>query len=195
MTEIPFGPQLIGRTEKALNALLDRELSGTGLTEPQWVALTLANLTSPAPDAAPAGPAPAAPAASGPAGPASVATAASASVRRDSAGPVASGLAGPASADLAPVPADQLAARISEALRTDEAAARRLLSELAAAGLVRETAACTVEPTETGRAVWRRVRSATVTLTAGLWGDLPAEDRDTAARVLNVVLTRAGAAL
>ncbi|SNY75617.1 MarR family transcriptional regulator [Paractinoplanes atraurantiacus] len=38
---IAFGPQLIGRTEKSLNALLLRELAGTGVTEPQWVALTL----------------------------------------------------------------------------------------------------------------------------------------------------------
>jgi DNA-binding MarR family transcriptional regulator len=40
-TTVPFGPQLIGRTEKALNAILDRQLAGTGITEPQWVALTL----------------------------------------------------------------------------------------------------------------------------------------------------------
>jgi DNA-binding MarR family transcriptional regulator len=37
-----FGPQLIGQTEKALNAILDRELDGTGVTEPQWVTLVLA---------------------------------------------------------------------------------------------------------------------------------------------------------
>jgi hypothetical protein len=36
-----FGTQIIGQTEKALNAILDRQLAGTGLTEPQWVALTL----------------------------------------------------------------------------------------------------------------------------------------------------------
>ena len=36
-----FSPRLLGQTEKALNAFLDRELAGTGLTEPQWVALTL----------------------------------------------------------------------------------------------------------------------------------------------------------
>jgi DNA-binding MarR family transcriptional regulator len=41
MTAIAFGTQLIGRTEKALNAILDRQLAGTGITEPQWVALTL----------------------------------------------------------------------------------------------------------------------------------------------------------
>ena len=37
-----FTPQLIGQTEKTLNAILDRNLAGTGLTEPQWVVLTLA---------------------------------------------------------------------------------------------------------------------------------------------------------
>ena len=37
-----FGPQLIGETEKALNALLRRFLHGTGLSEPQWVTLRLA---------------------------------------------------------------------------------------------------------------------------------------------------------
>jgi hypothetical protein len=38
----PFGPQLIGETEKTLNALLHRFLQGTGLSEPQWVTLRLA---------------------------------------------------------------------------------------------------------------------------------------------------------
>jgi hypothetical protein len=39
----PFGPQLIGETEKTLNALLRRFLEPTGLTEPQWVTLRLAD--------------------------------------------------------------------------------------------------------------------------------------------------------
>jgi hypothetical protein len=39
----PFGPRLIGETEKTLNALLRRFLDGTGLTEPEWVALRLAD--------------------------------------------------------------------------------------------------------------------------------------------------------
>ena len=34
--------RVIGQTEKSLNAILDRQLAGTGLTEPQWVILTLA---------------------------------------------------------------------------------------------------------------------------------------------------------
>jgi hypothetical protein len=37
-----FGPQLIGETEKTLQALLRRALAGTGLDERQWVALRLA---------------------------------------------------------------------------------------------------------------------------------------------------------
>jgi hypothetical protein len=41
-TALPFGPQTIGQAEKALNAILLRELSGTGLDERGWVTLTLA---------------------------------------------------------------------------------------------------------------------------------------------------------
>ena len=37
-----FSTRVIGQTEKTLNAILGRELAGTGLTEPQWVILTLA---------------------------------------------------------------------------------------------------------------------------------------------------------
>jgi hypothetical protein len=44
-TTIPFGPQLLGETEKTLNALLRTALQGTGLTEAQWVALRVAALT------------------------------------------------------------------------------------------------------------------------------------------------------
>ena len=41
----PFGPRLIGETEKTLNALLVRSLAGTALPEPQWVVLPLADST------------------------------------------------------------------------------------------------------------------------------------------------------
>lgn len=37
--ELPFGAQLIGRTEKSLGALLDGIIAGTGLSEPEYVAL------------------------------------------------------------------------------------------------------------------------------------------------------------
>jgi hypothetical protein len=36
-----FGAALIGQTEKTLNAIPDRQLAGTGITEPQRVTLTL----------------------------------------------------------------------------------------------------------------------------------------------------------
>lgn len=36
---IPFGTRLIGQTEKTLNAILERLLVGSGVSEPQWVAL------------------------------------------------------------------------------------------------------------------------------------------------------------
>lgn len=36
-----FGTPLIGQTEKALNTILRRQLAGTGLSEQQWVTLSL----------------------------------------------------------------------------------------------------------------------------------------------------------
>jgi Mn-dependent DtxR family transcriptional regulator len=44
-----FSTQTIGRTEKALGAILLRELEGTGLSEPQWVTLSLTAITAGAP--------------------------------------------------------------------------------------------------------------------------------------------------
>lgn len=38
----PFGPQLIGETEKTLNAILRQLLRGRRLSEPEWVTLRLA---------------------------------------------------------------------------------------------------------------------------------------------------------
>lgn len=38
-----FGPQLLGETEKTLNALLRRSLAGSGLDEEQWVTLRVAS--------------------------------------------------------------------------------------------------------------------------------------------------------
>jgi hypothetical protein len=38
----PFGPQLIGETEKTLKAVLERSLEDSRLTEPHWVTLRIA---------------------------------------------------------------------------------------------------------------------------------------------------------
>jgi DNA-binding MarR family transcriptional regulator len=40
-----FTPRLLGETEKTLNAILDRHLSGAGLTEQHWITLTLATVS------------------------------------------------------------------------------------------------------------------------------------------------------
>ena len=41
---VPFGPVLVGQTEKTLQALLCHTLAGTGLSEPEWVTLRLATM-------------------------------------------------------------------------------------------------------------------------------------------------------
>ena len=40
-TETTFTPQVLGETEKALNAILIRELTANGLTEHQWITMQL----------------------------------------------------------------------------------------------------------------------------------------------------------
>ncbi len=40
-TDTTFTPQVLGETEKALNAILYRQLATTGLTEHQWITLRL----------------------------------------------------------------------------------------------------------------------------------------------------------
>jgi hypothetical protein len=40
-TDTTFTPQVLGETEKALNAILIRELDAAGLTEHQWITLQL----------------------------------------------------------------------------------------------------------------------------------------------------------
>jgi hypothetical protein len=42
MSSTPSFQQVLGQTQKALNAILDRELAATGLTEAHWVTLTVA---------------------------------------------------------------------------------------------------------------------------------------------------------
>jgi DNA-binding MarR family transcriptional regulator len=137
-----FGTQIIGQTENALNAILDRELDGTGLTEPQWVTLSIA---------------------------------------------VASG---------GSVESAALANRVATALKISDAQARKRIDELAAAGLLTAgTGAPAARVTNAGNQLHGRVRAAITDITDRLWGDLSAEDRATAGRVLATVLERANAEL
>ena len=140
-TAAAFGAQIIGRTEKALNAILERQLADTDITEPQWVALTLTVINGET-------------------------------------------MAG-----------DTLIARISDALKVNEAAVRQRNTELSAANLVRITAGGTVEATDEGRMRWSQIRAATTQITQQLWGDLPEADLAVAGRVLNTVLIRVNALL
>lgn len=139
-TTSTFGTQLIGQTEKTLNAILGRLLADTGLSEPQWVTLT-------------------------------VAVASGGSVERQ-----------------------EFAGRIAAALKISEADAQARIDELAAQQLF-EIDDSTVTVTDAGKVLQGRMRGAVGEITGRLWGDLPAEELDVAARVLSTVLKRATAEL
>jgi hypothetical protein len=136
-----FGTPVIGQTEKALNAILKRQLAGTGLTERQWVTLT-----------------------------------------------VASG----GTIDL-----DHLIGRMAGVLKVSEAEAQAHITELVAARLLQDPDGdrLPVKLTDAGQQLQGQIRTAVTHVTQRLWGDLPAEDLATAARVLSIVLARANAEL
>jgi DNA-binding MarR family transcriptional regulator len=136
-----FGAALIGQTEKALNAILDRQLAGTGITEPQWVTLTLTVVSGGAIDGA------------------------------------------------------ELIRRVGGATQFSQAAVAERITELTAAGFLRDGGDGRVQVTDEGQARWTQVRTAIGPITQGLWGDLPAEDLAAAGRVLGTVLDRANAVL
>ena len=134
-----FGTQLIGQTEKALNAILERLLEGTHLTEPQWVTLTLTVMSGGAVDR------------------------------------------------------DELVRRVAGAVKVSADEAQARIGELAAAQLVdaADEEGSQVRVTDAGRELQSRIRTEAGEITERLWGDLPAEDLTTAARVLGTVLNRA----
>jgi DNA-binding MarR family transcriptional regulator len=138
-----FSAPVIGQTEKALNAILDRQLAGTGLTQPQWVTLTLTVMSG-------------------------------GSVDRH-----------------------ELTGRVAVALKVTEAEAQARIAELAAAQLLQgpDGQGSPVKVTEAGRQLHGEIRSAVTQITERLWGDLPAQDLETAGRVLSTVLARANTEL
>ncbi|WP_067480377.1 MarR family winged helix-turn-helix transcriptional regulator [Actinomadura hibisca] len=140
-TAPPFGTALIGQTEKALNAILERQLAGTGITEPQWVTLTLTAVSGGTVDRA------------------------------------------------------ELIRRVSGATQFSQASVAERITELTAAGLLRDGGDGRVQVTDEGQARWTQVRTALGPIVQGLWGDQPAEDLATAGRVLSVVLDRANTVL
>lgn len=139
-TDIPFGTRLIGQTEKTLNAILDRLLAGSGVTEPQWVAL---NVT------------------------------------------LHGGSASPTEA----------AQRIATTLKTSPVAGAEVLAGLIDHGFVETGAAEEIGATNAGREFHDTVQQRITEITSRLWGDIPADSRETAAAVLNTTLLRATAEL
>jgi hypothetical protein len=135
-----FGTALIGQTEKALNAILDRQLAGTGITEPQWVTLTLTVVSGGVIDRA------------------------------------------------------ELIRRVGSATQFSHAAVAERITELTAAGFLRDGDG-RIQVTDEGQARWTQVRTAIGPIIQRLWGDLPAEDLTAAGRVLGIVLDRANAVL
>ncbi|RKS74329.1 winged helix DNA-binding protein [Actinomadura pelletieri DSM 43383] len=136
----PFGTALIGQTEKALNAILTRQLAGTGITEPQWVTLTLTVVGGGAVDRA------------------------------------------------------ELIRRVSGATRFSQASVAERITELTAAGILREGDG-RVQVTDEGQERWTQVRTTLDPITQELWGDQPTEDLATAGRVLSTILDRANTIL
>ena len=139
MSTTTFSTQTIGRTEKALNAILDRELRGTGLTEREWVTLALTAISGGG-------------------------------------------------------PREAMIARLDGALKTGPADAESKFAGLAGRGLI-DHHGDSIALSDEGRGLHARVSGRVAEITGRLWGDLPAEDLETAGRVLGTVLARANAEL
>jgi DNA-binding MarR family transcriptional regulator len=134
-----FTPRLIGETEKTLNAILDRHLAKSGLTEQHWITLQLAVM-----------------------GGGSIARSA-------------------------------LIRQVSSAAKFSEEDLEARVSELIDRQLLDDSGASEVTVTDAGKELHAEIRSANAELTERLWGDLPAAELETTARVLATVLERANA--
>jgi DNA-binding MarR family transcriptional regulator len=88
---------------------------------------------------------------------------------------------------------DQLAGRISGARKIDPEVVRAAIRSLADAGLV--AGSPQLHLTEAGKERFQQIRGRIDTVNAQLFGDLPAEDLETAGRVLSIVTARASAVL
>ncbi|RQX09050.1 MarR family winged helix-turn-helix transcriptional regulator [Micromonospora arida] len=98
-----------------------------------------------------------------------------------------------------PVERAHLTHRVTSTLKIDESAVHQVIAQLVDAGLAQvdgpSPATGGDEPlvalTDTGRATQRGVVAAVADLSAWLYGDIPADEASTAARVLTLVTERA----
>ncbi len=90
-----------------------------------------------------------------------------------------------------------LLGRVTGALKLSAAEAQARIDELAVARLlaIPDVDGSPVSVTDAGGELHTRIRSAVAEITKRLWGDLPADELETAARVLGIVLERANAEL
>ncbi|MEO3771050.1 hypothetical protein [Micromonospora sp. B9E7] len=93
-----------------------------------------------------------------------------------------------------PVERAHLTHRITTTLKVDESAVHEVIAALVDADLAQLD-----EPhlrlTDTGRATQRAIADAVAGITARLYGDIPADDANAAARVLTLITQRANAEL
>jgi DNA-binding MarR family transcriptional regulator len=136
--DLPFGTQLIGRTEKSLNAILDRILGDSGLNETEYVAMRFCAAHPGAPRA-------------------------------------------------------EATAQLATVFRKGEEHAAAQVERLVSAGIVESDPAGSLELTAAGRELQARLVAEIESITARLWGDIPAADLEVAGRVLSTVLRRAAA--
>lgn len=136
-----FSPRLIGETEKTLNAILDRHLAGSGLTEAHWITLTLA---------------------------------------------IVSG---------GSIDHDELVRQVVTGTKFNDQDVRERVSELLGRHLLDDSTSPELTVTDAGAQLHAQIRAANTELTERLWGDLPADELATTARVLGIVLERANADL
>ena len=93
----------------------------------------------------------------------------------------------------------RIAHRITSTLKIDKSAVHEVIAGLLDAGLARLDESDAEDPrvrlTDTGHATQRRVSAAVADITARLYGDIPADEASTVARVLTLVTQRANADL
>ncbi|WP_156722152.1 hypothetical protein [Streptomyces apocyni] len=94
-----------------------------------------------------------------------------------------------------PVERGDLVDQLTAALKIDEAAARETLADLTAAGLADQPPGedSRLRATDQGRALHEGFRAQVADLASRIYGDIPAADRETTARVLLLVTERANA--
>jgi hypothetical protein len=160
----PFGAQLIGQTEKTMNAILDRVLADR-ISEPEWVALVLIAGSG------------------GSAGHDQFTARVAFALKetQETAAARVGQLAAKGLVQITPEPGTSVAPEPGASVAPEPGTS------------VAPEPGASVALTETGQRLMSSIRQHVDAITQRLWGDLPAADLDVAGRVLRTVLERAEA--